>query len=49
MNKPSEESEFVAAPTSKEEALQSKPPRARVSDAVDPQEEAPVERKRDYL
>lgn len=45
MNKPSEEQEFVAAPSPAEVVV--KPPRARVEDAVDPDET--LERKRDYL
>ncbi len=50
MNKPTDEKEFVAAPAPNDE-LVSKPPRARVSDAVDPDEEAAPEpkRERDYL
>ena len=51
MNKPSEEKEFVAAPAPNEQVVE-KPPRARVSDAVDTDAEtAPekLERKRDYL
>ena len=50
MNKPSEEQEFVAAPSPAEQVV--KPPRARVEDAVDPDAESPretMERKRDYL
>ncbi len=50
MNKPSEDKEFVAAPSPAEEVV--KPPRARVEDAVDPDAETPretLERKRDYL
>ena len=50
MNKPSEEQEFVAAPSPAERVV--KPPRARVEDAVDPDAESPretMERKRDYL
>ncbi|MBO6609445.1 SUF system Fe-S cluster assembly protein [Altererythrobacter sp.] len=50
MNKPSEDKEFVAAPSPVEEVV--KPPRARVEDAVDPEVESPrdtMERKRDYL
>ena len=49
MNKPSEEQEFVAAPSPAEVAV--KPPRARVEDAVDPDEtpRETLERKRDYL
>ncbi|MFN2099393.1 SUF system Fe-S cluster assembly protein [Altererythrobacter sp. MF3-039] len=54
MNKPSEEKEFVAAPAPNEALLQ-KPPRARVEDAIDPDETPAetmgekLERKRDYL
>lgn len=50
MNKPNDEREFVAAPAPNDQVL-SKPPRARVSDAIDPDEDAlPAEpRKRDYL
>ena len=50
MNKPSEEMDFVAAPSPAEQVV--KPPRARVEDAVDPDAETPrdtMERKRDYL
>ncbi|MHA7820675.1 MAG: SUF system Fe-S cluster assembly protein [Erythrobacter sp.] len=47
MNKPSDEKEFVAAPAPNDEVI-AKPPRARVSDAVDPDEPAP-KRERDYL
>lgn len=50
MNKPSEEKEFVAAPSPAEQVV--KPPRARVEDAVDPDAEnasEKLERKRDYL
>lgn len=49
MNKPSEEKEFVAAPSPAEQVV--KPPRARVQDAIDPDETpaAKLERKRDYL
>jgi len=53
MNKPSDEKQFVAVPAPNEEVV--KPPRARVSDAVDPDEAPPesmsdkLERKRDYL
>ena len=39
MNKPQDEKDFVAAPAPNEEVVE-KPPRARVSDAVDPDEEA---------
>ncbi|KEO85772.1 metal-sulfur cluster biosynthesis protein [Erythrobacter sp. JL475] len=47
MNKPQDDSEFVAAPTPNDELAQ-KPPRARVTDAVDPDaDEKP--RQRDYL
>ncbi|MHA6332331.1 SUF system Fe-S cluster assembly protein [Qipengyuania sp. CAU 1752] len=53
MNKPSDDKAFVAAPAPNEDVLNassSKPPRARVEDAVE--DEAPhekLERKRDYL
>jgi FeS assembly SUF system protein len=49
MNRPSDEKEFVAAPAPDEAVV--KPRRARVSDAVDPDESMAekVERKRDYL
>ena len=50
MNKPSEDREFVAAPSPAEQVV--KPPRARVEDAVDPDLETPretMDRKRDYL
>lgn len=49
MNKPSDEKEFVVAP-SPNEAI-AKPPRARVEDAIDPDEtpSEKLERKRDYL
>lgn len=50
MNKPSEDKEFVAAPSPAEDVV--KPPRARVEDAVDPDAETAretLERKRDYL
>ncbi len=49
MNKPAEEKQFVAAPAPNEEVV--KPPRARVEDAVDPDETPAekLERKRDYL
>lgn len=49
MNKPSEEKEFVAAPSPVEAVA--KPPRARVEDAVDADETPAqkLERKRDYL
>jgi len=60
MNKPSEEREFVAAPAPNESVVSPdvrKPPRARVSDAVDPDADgdtksgaaAPAKRERDYL
>ena len=53
MNKPTDEKDFIAAPAPNEQVLSSdmKPPRARVSDAVDDAETAPqkLERKRDYL
>ncbi|MBX7528191.1 SUF system Fe-S cluster assembly protein [Qipengyuania vesicularis] len=50
MNKPSDEQDFIAAP-SPADTVVGKPPRARVSDAVDPDETAgeKLERKRDYL
>lgn len=48
MNKPQDDKEFVAAPAPNEDVV--KPPRARVSDAVeDHVDEAPRERQRDYL
>ena len=49
MNKPSDETDFVAAPAPNEAVV--KPPRARVEDAVDPDETVgeKLERKRDYL
>ena len=50
MNKPSDDKDFIAAP-SPADTVVGKPPRARVSDAVDP-DETPgekLERKRDYL
>lgn len=43
--------DFIAAPAPNEQVLE-KPPRARVSDAIDPEFEKPaekLERKRDYL
>ena len=53
MNKPSDDKEFVAAPAPNEDVLSTtdKPRRARVEDAVDPDESAAekLERKRDYL
>jgi len=55
MNKPSDENEFVAAPAPNNNVLAPKPPRARVEDAIDPDETAPetmgekLVRKRDYL
>ena len=50
MNKPSDEQDFTAAP-SPADTVVGKPPRARVSDAIDPDETAgeKLERKRDYL
>ena len=51
MNKPSDEKDFVAAPSPTEQVVE-KPPRARVEDAVDPDAETAgekLERKRDYL
>lgn len=48
MNKPQDEKEFVAAPAPNDEVV--KPPRARVSDVIDPDAEADAApRKRDYL
>lgn len=49
MNKPSDEKEFVVAPSPNETIA--KPPRARVEDAIDPDEtpSEKLERKRDYL
>ena len=47
MNKPADEKEFVAAPAPNDDLAQ-KPPRARVSDAIDEEEEV-APRKRDYL
>lgn len=50
MNKPQDDTDFVAAPAPNDDIAQ-KPPRARVSDARDPEEEsAPApKRERDYL
>ena len=50
MNKPSDEQDFIAAP-SPADTVVGKPPRARVEDAIDPEETAgeKLERKRDYL
>ncbi len=51
MNNMSDEKDFIAAP-SPADVVTGKPPRARVSDAVDPDAETlaeKVERKRDYL
>ena len=48
MNKPQDDQEFVAAPAPND-ALAAKPPRARVSDAVDGGDTAEEPRKRDYL
>lgn len=51
MNKPDDQQDFVAAPAPNEQVAE-KPPRARVEDAVDPDEAAPDRsegRKRDYL
>ena len=47
-----EEKDYIAAPSPTEQMVASKPPRARVEDAVDPDEESAGEklaRKRDYL
>jgi FeS assembly SUF system protein len=53
MNKPQEDKEFVAAPAPNEDVTaMPKPRRARVDEAVDPDEETAgqkLERKRDYL
>lgn len=55
MNKPSDETDFVAAPAPNDPLAQdvaTKPPRARVSDVVDEDEvesAAPAPRQRDYL
>lgn len=48
MNKPSDETDFVAAPAPNE-AVVDKPPRARVSDAIDTEASQPGKRERDYL
>ncbi|MGB3807380.1 MAG: SUF system Fe-S cluster assembly protein [Erythrobacter sp.] len=48
MNKPTEEKDFVAAPAPNEDVVAQKPPRARVSDAVD-NDEPETGRQRDYL
>lgn len=47
MNKPEKDTKFVAAPAPNEDVL-SKPKRARVEDAVDPDAQ-PEQRQRDYL
>ena len=48
MNKPQDEKDFVAAPAPNDTVV--KPPRARVSDAIDDDEApAPEKRERDYL
>ena len=46
-----EEKDYIAAPSPTEQMVASKPPRARVEDAVDPDETAgeKLARKRDYL
>ncbi|MEM6266174.1 MAG: SUF system Fe-S cluster assembly protein [Pseudomonadota bacterium] len=54
MNKPSDEREFVAAPAPNDVLVPPKPPRARVTDAIDldttdSAAAAPVRRERDYL
>jgi len=51
MNKPNDEREFVAAPAPNDDVLAQKPPRARVSDAVDAdfEQAAAPKRERDYL
>lgn len=50
MNKPSDDTDFIAAPSPADNVV-GKPPRARVADAIDPDETAgeKLERKRDYL
>ncbi|MEO0462525.1 MAG: SUF system Fe-S cluster assembly protein [Pseudomonadota bacterium] len=54
MNKPTDDTDFVAAPAPNDELAQ-KPPRARVSDAIDEEEASaspqprPEARQRDYL
>ena len=50
MNKPSDDTDFIAAPSPADNVV-GRPPRARVSDAIDPDETAgeKLERKRDYL
>ncbi|QZD90857.1 SUF system Fe-S cluster assembly protein [Qipengyuania aurantiaca] len=50
MNKPPDDKDFIAAP-SPADAVVEKPPRARVEDAIDPDETAgeKLGRKRDYL
>lgn len=49
MNKPDDKTDFVAAPAPNEQVIE-KPPRARVEDAVDPDDAAPApKRERDYL
>ncbi len=50
MNKPNDEKDFVAAPAPNEQVVE-KPPRARVSDAIDPDADAEPapKRERDYL
>jgi FeS assembly SUF system protein len=50
MNKPTDETDFVAAPAPNDEVAKppQKPKRARVEDAVDP-DAGPVKRERDYL
>ena len=46
-----DEQDFIAAPAPNEQVVREKPPRARVSDAIDPDEtpRETMERKRDYL
>ncbi|KLE34281.1 SUF system Fe-S cluster assembly protein [Aurantiacibacter luteus] len=50
MDKPDDKTDYVVAPSPVEQVVE-KPPRARVSDAVEPEETAgaKLERKRDYL
>lgn len=48
MNKPADETSFIAAPAPNDELAQ-KPPRARVSDAIDEDQATASPRQRDYL
>ncbi|MEL6878509.1 MAG: SUF system Fe-S cluster assembly protein [Pseudomonadota bacterium] len=52
MNKPEDDTKFVAAPAPNEDVVSTKPKRARVEDAIDPDADARTDeepRKRDYL